>query len=80
MKYTVINPKARTIRELYKEVPIVTDDRFDWEPDGAEEVWFEVSLNLAAVEDMARKAAANRGQTSKAGPLRVRVLSRERNS
>jgi hypothetical protein len=78
MSYTVIYPKTRITRELYKYVPVIANDEFVWEPDGAEEVWYEVSLNLAAVEDMARKAARNDGQISNAGPLRVRVLKRER--
>ena len=69
MNYTVIYPKSRVIRTLYKDRPIVTAEGFDWESDGAEEVFYEVSLNLAAVEDMARRAAGNVGQVSKAGPL-----------
>ena len=47
-----------------------------WEPDGKEEVFYEVSIRLEAVADMARKAADNAGQVSHAGPLRVRVLKR----
>jgi len=78
MSYAVIYPKTRIARELYKDVPKIANNEFVWEPDGAEEIWYEVSLNLAAVEDMARKAAGNYGQVSKAGPLRVRVLKRER--
>lgn len=78
MTYTVIYPKTRTIRELYKDVPVVNDDGLFWEPDGKEEVWYEVSLDLAAVEDLARKATRNGGQVSNAGPLRVRVLKRAR--
>lgn len=78
MNHTVIYPKTRTTRELYKDLPILTESGFDWEPDGTEEVWYEVSLNLAAVEDMARRAADNSGQVSRAGPLRVRVLKRTR--
>ncbi len=80
MSYTVVYPKTQTLRQLYKDVPLVTEHGFDWQPDGTEEVWYEVSLDLAAVEDMAHRAAGNGGQVSKAGPLRVRVLSRERNS
>jgi hypothetical protein len=78
MTYTVIYPKTRITRELYKDVPTIANDELVWEPDGAEEVWYEVSLNLPAVEDMARKAAGNDGQVSNAGPLRVRVLKRAR--
>jgi hypothetical protein len=78
MNYTVIYPKTRIIRQLYKNVPVITDNEFVWEPDGSEEVWYDVSLNLASIEDLARKAAGNNGQVSRAGPLRVRVLKRER--
>ena len=78
MTYTVIYPKTRITRELYKDTPVNTDNKFVWEPDGAEQIWYKVSLNFAAVEDMARKAAGNDGQASSAGPLRVRVLKRAR--
>ena len=78
MTYTVIYPKTRIARELYKDVPTIANDELVWEPDGAEEVFYEMALNLAAVEDMARKAAGNDGQISNAGPLRVYVLKRER--
>lgn len=78
MTYTVIYPKTRITRELYKDVPRIANNEFVWEPDGAEEVWYEVSLNLAGVEDLACKAADNNGQVSNAGPLRVRVLKRAR--
>jgi hypothetical protein len=77
MTYTVIYPKAVVTRQLYKDVPIIAaDNEFVWEPDGKEEVFYEVSIRLEAVEDMARKAADNAGQVSNAGPLRVRVLKR----
>jgi len=36
------------------------------------------SLRLAAVEEMARRAADNAGLVANAGPLRVRILSRAR--
>jgi hypothetical protein len=62
MSFTVIYPKTRTTRELYKDVPILTDNDFIWEPDGEEEIFYEVSINLAAVQDMARRAAENHGQ------------------
>jgi len=78
MSYTVIYPKTRITRELYKDIPAIANNELVWEPDGTEEVWYEVSLNLAAIEDMARKAAGNDGQISNAGPLRVRVLRRAR--
>jgi N-glycosylase/DNA lyase len=78
MSYTVIYPKTRIARELYKDVPVIANDELLWEPDGAEEIVYEVALNLAAVEDLARKAAGNGCQISNAGPLRVRVLKRER--
>jgi hypothetical protein len=75
---SVIIPTATTIRELYKDRPIFSDDGPIWEPDGIEQVCYEVSLDLAAVEEMARRAADNAGQVANAGPLRVRVLSRAR--
>jgi hypothetical protein len=75
MGYTVIYPKADTTRELYKDLPVVTDDGLSWEPDGEEEIWYEVSVDLAAVHDLARRAAGNSGQVSCAGPLRVRILN-----
>jgi hypothetical protein len=49
-----------------------------WEPDGREPVCCEVSIDVAAVEEMARRAADNDGQVANAGRLRVRVLSRAR--
>jgi hypothetical protein len=77
MSYTVIYPQACVTRQLYKDVLTITDDNeFVWKPDGEEEVFYEVSIRLDAVEDMARKAAGNAGQMSNAGPLRVRVLKR----
>jgi hypothetical protein len=79
MSYIVIYPKAVVTRQLYKDVPtIAADNEFVWEPDGKEEVWYEVSIRPAALEDMARRAAGNHGQISRAGPLRVRVLKRAR--
>ena len=78
MSYTVIYPKTRITRELYKDIPVIANNELVWEPDGAEEVFYEVSLNFAAVEDLARKAADNDCQISNAGPLSVRVLKRER--
>jgi hypothetical protein len=76
MSYTVIYPQACVTRQLYKDVPTITDNEFVWEPDGKEEVFYEVSICLEALEQMARKAAENGGQVSHAGPLRVRVLKR----
>ena len=73
---SVIIPTATTTRQLYKDRPIFSDDGPIWEPDGIEQVCYEVSLDLAAVEEMARRAAANDGQVANAGPLRVRVLKR----
>jgi len=71
MSYTVIYPQVCVTRQLYKDVLTITDDNeFVWEPDGKEEIFYEVSIRLEAVEQMARKAAGN------AGPLRVRVLKR----
>src|SRR5665213_360261 len=75
-RYTVIHPTATTTRQPYKDVPTIADNEFVWEPEGKEEVFYEVSIRLDAVEDMARKAAGNAGQVSNAGPLRVRVLQR----
>ena len=77
MSYTVIYPQVCVTRQLYKDVLTITDDNeFVWEPDGKEEIFYEVSIRLEAVEQMARKAAGNAGQVSQAGPLRVRVLKR----
>jgi len=77
MSYTVIYPQACVTRQLYKDILTITDNNeFVREPDGKEEVFYEVSIHLKAVEKMARKAAGNEGQVSNAGPLRVRVLKR----
>ena len=76
MKYNVIQPIAHTTHEFWK--PVVVGNSFTWKPDGKEEVWYEVSVLPAAVEDMARKAAGNESQVSRAGPLRVRILKRDR--
>lgn len=78
MSFTIIYPKTRTTRALHKDVPILSDDDLIWEPNGEEEIFYEVSVNLAAVEDMARRAAQSSGQVSRAGPLRVSVLKRAR--
>ena len=77
MSYTVIYPQACVTRRLYKDILAITDDNeFVWESDGKEEVFYEVSIHLEGVEQMARKAAGNAGQVSNAGPLRVSVLKR----
>jgi hypothetical protein len=76
MKYTIIQPIAQTTHELWK--PVVVENRFTWETEGKEKVWYEVSLDPAALENMARKAVDNERQISRAGPVRVRVLKRER--
>jgi hypothetical protein len=75
-EWPLIYPKASAIRQLYKDVPTIADNEFVWEPDGKEEVFYEVSIRLDAVEDMAREAAGNARQVSNAGPLPVRVVKR----
>jgi hypothetical protein len=52
------------------------DNEFVWEPEGKEEVFYNVPIRLEAVEQMARRATDNAGRASNAGPLRVDVLKR----
>ena len=56
MSFTVIYPKTRTTRALHKDVPILSGDDLIWEPNGEEEIFYEVSINLTAVEGMARNS------------------------
>jgi Arc/MetJ-type ribon-helix-helix transcriptional regulator len=68
--YALADPRSPRGRVISDE------NEFVWEPDGNEEVSYEVSIRLDAGEDMARKAAGTAGQVSNAGPLQVRVLKR----
>lgn len=72
---------ATTTRKLYRrevinDQPGVMGTRSL--PDGQEEIRYEASLNLAALDEMARKAAGNRRQRSIDGPLTVKVVSRKK--
>jgi hypothetical protein len=85
----LMNPRKRGNHDLHRDLSEslrhtpALQRRSDYRPQrvclgtgGKEEVFYEVSIRLDAVEDMARKAAGNAAQVSRAGPLRVRVLKR----
>lgn len=82
MANQVVYPKLRTTRQLRKRVQVTIGSNggtgFQTVPDGAEEVYYEVSLDLADLQHMARKAAANKGWKAKDGPLHLRVLATKR--
>lgn len=76
----VVFTKTRTTRNLRKreQVAVGTGTGFITVPDGAEEIFYETSIDLDALHLMARKAASNGGWKSNDGPLQVRVLATKR--
>lgn len=75
----IIYRKSHAVRELRKRVPLTGPGQgFTTVPDGKEEVWFSTSVDTAQLQEMARKAAANRSGVCRDGALEVRVLSRNR--
>lgn len=76
----VIFAKTRTTRQLRKreQVTIGTGTGFTTVADGAEEIYYETSIDLDALHLMARKAAGNGSWKSNDGALQVRVLATKR--
>lgn len=76
----VVYAKTRTTRMLRKMVPVTigTGTGHTSQPDGTEEIYYEVSLDLDALHQMARKAAGNKSWKATDGPLLVRVLATKR--
>lgn len=76
--------KCRTTRQLYRKEKIVTPTQYDQTEtvksieDGIEQIEYEVTLNGAGLDAMARKAAANKSQKSSDGPVTVRIVNRRR--
>lgn len=75
----IIFTNRRVIRELHKAAPLEgagighTTVR-----DGYEEILYEVTVDMDALDSMARVAARNKNGSSNDGPLRVKVTSRRR--
>jgi hypothetical protein len=78
----VIFQKTRSTRRLYRSEEIKSvDGRVTGKrgvSDGVEEFYYETSIDLDALHELARKAAANASLTAKDGPLRVKILARRR--
>lgn len=51
---------------------------FTSRPDGHEEVFYSVTVDMAGLDSMAHKAARSKGGKSSDGPLVVRILERRK--
>lgn len=69
---------ATTERTLYKRVPTSDGRGTTSVPDGREELHYEATVDLGALNDMARKAAGSKAGRSTDGPLTVRIVNRKR--
>lgn len=78
MRTQLIFPKTYTTRKLRKRVPLTFGSGFTTIPDGEEELYYETSVNLDLLDQMARKAAGNSSSKSSDGPLTVKILARRR--
>lgn len=75
----IIYRKSLAVREIRKRVPLTGPGQgFTTIPDGKEEVWFSTSIYPDQLQEMARKAAANKSGICRDGALEVRVISRNR--
>lgn len=76
----VIYSGRKTTRQLRK-TRMIKDEHsvgFSSDPDGQEEVTYDVLIDLPAMSAMARKAAANKSGKATDGPLIVKVTGRRR--
>ena len=74
MKYTDIYPEAYVTRQPYGGPIRIVNNAFERDVVGTEELYYEVSICYAKLEDIARRAAKNLKQTAFNGPLRFRIL------
>lgn len=65
-------------RTCHKKVPCRTGVGFTTEPDGQENFDYEVTLDLAALDSIVRRAALNANGVSVRGPLKVRITDRRK--
>lgn len=72
----VVYPIKKAVRNLYR--PETTDKGQVIVSDGVEELVFKTTIDLSALQDMARKAAKNVTSKSTDGPITVEILSRQR--
>jgi hypothetical protein len=72
-----IFPSRITQRPLYKADPANTSNRFLQVYAGQETICYAVDINMAMLDELARKAAGSKGQKSKDGPISVRIVARK---
>jgi hypothetical protein len=74
-------PNASTARELRKRVPLEGQAKgFTTVPDGIEDITYSISIDHALLDVLAQKAAGNKSQKSKDGPVTVQIVSRKKRS
>jgi hypothetical protein len=79
MKSTILYPKTRTTRSLFKRVPIPGQPgAFSQEADGIEELYYETTIDHEELHQLARDAARNKRGQAKDGPLHIRILERRK--
>lgn len=79
MQTHILIKNSRTVRHLYKRVPLAGGgEGFTTEGDGREEISYETRIDYRVLDDMARRAAASKGGKCTSGPLIVRVIERRR--
>jgi hypothetical protein len=81
----VIFPKTRAVRNLYRTVEesgqTPTGGTYNSRQsviDGQEEFYWETSIDWAALEQVAMRAAKNKSGKAKEGPLQVRIIERRK--
>ncbi len=74
--YDIVYPLKKAVRNLY--APETDDSGMCMVFDGTEELVFKTTINLSTLQDMARRATANKKGKSTAGPITVEILSRKR--
>jgi hypothetical protein len=78
MKHIVFNCLS-TLNPVGKRVPATPPgEGFTTHADGWERIYTEVALDTEVLHAMARRAAGNARGVSVDGPLKVRVIKRER--
>jgi hypothetical protein len=76
----IIFPKTRSIRPIFRKETFQTEASSGerWEADGQEEFYYETSIDLRALDSMAKKAARNKSGKSHDGPIFIRIVERHR--
>lgn len=77
MKRTIFR-RSETTRQLYRKEPLNEHKGFTSVPDGTETIAYETIVDLAALDEMARRAAASKSQKSKDGALTVKIIERKK--